>query len=363
VLLDSENSYKNEGINLPVDLIRTIAITLVLLIHAAEEVNPAADLISPQGIQLFWSSTIYDTIARISVPLFLILSGALLLTPSKADEPLKVFFKKRWAKIGIPALFWGAAFFAWRYFVQGEVLTFDSILQGIFAGPYQQFWYIYLLVGLYLLTPLLRVLVAHADWKLIKYFLVIWFVGTGIIPLLNFYYPISAQVFWFNGTVFLITKLIGYYILGAYISRIHVRRSLLILTLILSNIATAVGTYYLAVIMGGGDFFIEFTSVNVILASISAFLLLAPISQKKLTIQFPKISKVLKVISVNTLGIFLIHYIPLEILQKGYLGVKISVTTMNPIIEIPLVTVLTLLMCLAIILPLSKIPYVKRIFG
>jgi hypothetical protein len=53
----------------------------------------------------------------------------------------------------------------------------------------------------------------------------------------------------------------------------------------------------------------------------------------------------------------------LEALQKGFLGFKISVTTMNPIIEIPLITAVTLLICLAIIVPLKKIPYVRRVIG
>jgi hypothetical protein len=53
----------------------------------------------------------------------------------------------------------------------------------------------------------------------------------------------------------------------------------------------------------------------------------------------------------------------LETLQKGYLGLKISVTNINPIIEIPLVTAVTFLVCLAIIVPLKKVPYVKRILG
>jgi len=45
------------------------------------------------------------------------------------------------------------------------------------------------------------------------------------------------------------------------------------------------------------------------------------------------------------------------------LGFKISVTTINPIIEIPLVTAVTLLICLAILVPLKKLPYVNRIIG
>jgi hypothetical protein len=53
----------------------------------------------------------------------------------------------------------------------------------------------------------------------------------------------------------------------------------------------------------------------------------------------------------------------LETLQRGFLGFKISLNTMSPIIEIPLITAVTLFICLAVIVPLKKIPYVKRIIG
>jgi surface polysaccharide O-acyltransferase-like enzyme len=53
----------------------------------------------------------------------------------------------------------------------------------------------------------------------------------------------------------------------------------------------------------------------------------------------------------------------METLQKGYLGFKISLTTMNPVLEIPLVTAATLLISLGIIIPLKKIPYLSRLIG
>jgi surface polysaccharide O-acyltransferase-like enzyme len=357
---------KSEGTTLPVDVIRSLAIFLVLLVHATNEVfNPSIDLLSPQHTQLLWTFTIYDSIARICIPLFVMLTGALLLTPSKADEPIRVFFKKRWKRIGIPVIFWGATYFAWRYFVQGEALTLNSILQGTFSGPYEQFWFIYMLIGLYLITPVFRVVVAHANWSVIKYFLLVWFVGTAIMPLLEFYGPISGQVFWFNGTVFNITKLIGYFILGAYITRIHIKKPVLYAVAVASNVFTVFGTVFLLYAMGttSADFFLQYTSFNVIISSVSIILILSTIQPKTIHVKWPILAKSLSIISVNTLGIFLIQYIPMETLQKGYLGLKISVTNMNPIVEMPLIAILTLLICLAIIIPLKKIPYIRRIMG
>jgi len=53
----------------------------------------------------------------------------------------------------------------------------------------------------------------------------------------------------------------------------------------------------------------------------------------------------------------------LESLQKGYFGFKISVTTLNPAIEIPLVAVLALFISLGGINLLGRIPFLKKVIG
>ena len=362
---EPESYSKDEGINLPVDLIRTVAIILVILLHAAIEPNPALDFMSPPGVQLWWTSNVYNSIARSAVPLFIILTGALLLQPNKTDEPLGNFFKKRWNRIGIPVIFWGAIFFAWDSLVRGQAPTFLFVLQGVLAGPYVHFWYVYVLVGLYLITPLLRIIVAHANWRTIKYFLIIWFVGTGILPLLTLYANISPQAFWFKQNVFLLVGLVGYFVLGAYVTKLTIRKSVLTLMLVLSSIWTIIGTYFLIATLGEqySQFFLDASGFSVIIASVSLFLILTSIPAQKIETRFPRTNRMLKLISENTLPIYLFHLIVLETFQKGYLGFKISVTNINPIIEIPLVTAVTLLICLAIIIPLKKLPYVKRIIG
>jgi surface polysaccharide O-acyltransferase-like enzyme len=235
----------------------------------------------------------------------------------------------------------------------------------VLAGPYVHFGYLYILVGLYLITPLLRVVVAHADWRIIRYFLLVWFVGTGIVSLLTLYASINSQIVWFRENVFLLTGLIGYFILGAYVTKLRFRLSILYIALVLSTVWTIIGTYFLIGTLGErySQFFLDASSVSVIIASVSLFLILAAVSNQAAETKFPRGSIALKIISENTLPIYLFHVIVLETFQKGYLGFKISVTTMNPIIEIPLITVVTLLLCLAIIVPLKRLPYVKRIVG
>ena len=74
-------------------------------------------------------------------------------------------------------------------------------------------------------------------------------------------------------------------------------------------------------------------------------------------------NKLLKVISENTLAIYLFHVMVLESLENGYFGFAINRNTFNPIIEVPLITVIVLFVSLAAILLLKKVPYLKKVIG
>jgi surface polysaccharide O-acyltransferase-like enzyme len=178
---------------------------------------------------------------------------------------------------------------------------------------------------------------------------------------------------WFRESVFTLTGLVGYFILGAYITKIRIRSSILFLTLALSLIWTIMGTYFLVGTLGErySQFFHDASSANVILTSVAFFLIISTFRRPKILIQDPSrtaipithTNRILQLISQNTLPIYLFHVMVLETLQKGYLGFKISVTTINPIIEIPVITAVTLFICLAVIIPLKKIPHVKKVLG
>jgi len=54
---------KNGKALLPVDLIRTVAIILVILLHASIESAPAVDIMSSESVQLWWASNVYASLA------------------------------------------------------------------------------------------------------------------------------------------------------------------------------------------------------------------------------------------------------------------------------------------------------------
>jgi len=339
----------------------------VLLLHASGRftiTSQEMNQMNPLQLTRWAVVDVYQTLGVIGVPLFVMLTGALLRRPEK-NESLSVFFKKRLARIGIPTLFWGVAYFAWDFLVQHIEFSSRTFVQGILNGPYTQFWYLYVLVGLYLLTPILRTLIAHVDETIMKYFVALWFLGVAIIPFFEW-----LTTYTMNTNVFMITGFIGYFVLGTYLVTVRMRRSTLWILMILGIALSAFGTYVLAATVGGTEmyFFQQYLSPTIILASAMVFMLI-------LTIKPPSIQKenspskvnkannLIKVISANTFPIFLLHVMIIESIQKGYLGFAINRDTLNPIIEAPLLTAIVFFACLAIILLLKKVPYVSKLIG
>lgn len=133
------------------DFIRAIAIVLVIVLHADQFPVPVSPYyFQVLGLQVWhwWVVNVYDSIAHTSVPLFVMLSGALLLNPSKINEPLGIYLEKRLKRIGLPLLFWGMVYFAWRRFANHEALTLDTIVRGFLGAggqyPYFHFWFLYM---------------------------------------------------------------------------------------------------------------------------------------------------------------------------------------------------------------------------
>ncbi len=345
--------------SIPVDLIRTIAIVGVILLHAANDLT--IQQMGQLEIVRWLSVDIYQSFGRIGVPLFVMLTGALLLQPSK-NESISVFFKKRWARIGLPFIFWGVAYLAYDFLVLHQAITTNAIVQGILTGPYYHFWYLYMLMGLYLLTPILRILVAHADNKIMKYFTILWFLGASIIPFAGL-----LTTYHLDSNVLTITGMVGYFILGAVLLNVKMRRSIVMMIMSVGIVLTVIGTYVLAATVGGGTmfFFQEYLSPTMILASVMLFLLLNSIKSHEGNeeVNPSKGNKLLKLISQNTLPIFLFHVMVLESLQAGYFGFAINGNTINSIIGVPLMTAVTLFICLAVIIPLKKVPLIKQLIG
>jgi surface polysaccharide O-acyltransferase-like enzyme len=352
--------------DISVDIIRTVAIIAVIFLHAT------ADLTVPQMDQfeiVRWTTNdVYQSIGRICVPLFVMLSGALLLQPGKQDT-LSSFFKKRWARIGLPWIFWGIAYFIWDFQVLHNPLTLNAVAQGILTGPYYNFWYLYMLLGLYIMTPLLRILLPKATRGNVKQYLGLWFLGAAVLPfagILTNYSPFSNFLTSASWVGYLLFCLTGYFILGTILIKVKIKRSVLSILTAIGITLTAISIYIIQSPIGGNREAFAFTVYFgpwTILTAVSMFMLLNTIKLPTSTATPSKSVKLIKVISQNTLPLALFHLMILESLQKGYFGFAINGNTINSIVGVPLITVITLFMSLGIIVLLKKIPYLGRLIG
>jgi len=293
------------------------------------------------------------------------LSGALLLQPSKSNETIRVFLRKRANRIGLAYAFWSAVYLAWGFYVTQIPVTLYNVIQGIviglFTGPWYHFWFIYLIVGLYLVTPILRAVIAFKRQNILKYLIVLWAIAVAVVPFLQL-----ITGYTLNGSVFVFGGWIGYFVLGTYLQKIRLRSSILYGLFFLGLIWTMSSTWvmhFLFPYLEQDYFFFDYLTANVIVASVALFMILSKFKADWPGSNHPRASRVVHAISCNTLPIFLFHVIILESLQRGYFGFKLTLTTMNPVIGVPLITAVTFFITLGLVLLMKKIPVLKKLIG
>lgn len=148
-----------ESRNSRYDLVRSIAIILIVFTHSMGMITGTAPA---GGSPVRVEYALLRTIISPGVHLFFLLSGALLLGK---EEPVWLFYRKRLRRILVPFLIWSAILyvltglktpsFDWKHCLPdfGQKLLTNGI-----HGTY---WFIYAILGLDLITPLLRLL-CHA---------------------------------------------------------------------------------------------------------------------------------------------------------------------------------------------------------
>lgn len=137
------------------DIIRVVAILFVICIHSFHAIL--------DGVNSVRLNACVDVCISTAVPLFVMLSGALLLG---RREAISVVFKHRLKRILLPFLFWSVIVYGVFFFVKHEFSA--SAMMDCCRGYlrdlvsldlHQIYWFVYMMTGLYLLLPLLRMAV------------------------------------------------------------------------------------------------------------------------------------------------------------------------------------------------------------
>ena len=143
-MLLNECNKKINARDFEFDCLRIIAILAVIMIHCS-----APYVIDfPRDSFNFVIGNIFDSVARIGVPFFVIISGYFMLNENKELSILKI--KSKILKLFMILGFW-SLFYALVY-------HFKNFLNAFIYGHYH-LWFLYMLIGLYLITPILRLFV------------------------------------------------------------------------------------------------------------------------------------------------------------------------------------------------------------
>lgn len=332
--------------------LRVVATVSVILLHVAAPLLYKFSKIS--GFN-WLTANFYDSLVRFCVPIFVMITGALLLPK---DNQLNDYFKKRIAKIIYPFLFWITVYSLHLLLLLKD--GFDLPLVKILTISQSNnankttyhFWYIYMIIIIYLLIPIIGRWLKNAKHKEIIYFLVLWFVAITLShPLLAKYIP-YFNVKYFGG-------FIGYAVLGYYLSvrnLEHIKHIQLksFLIFAIGVAITFTGTYFLSLNSNRVriDLYSYF-SPNVMLAATGLFLWFKHSKLSKY-----KLKNAVKFINKQSFGIYFIHILVLYWLNKF----GINGALFGPIIGILLTTLLCLAISSLFIFCLQKIG-LKKIVG
>ena len=270
-----------------IDIIRIFAFVFIVFLHTLNR---------QFGVDVWMGGY---AIISIGVNLFIMISGYLLL--DKTEEAI-VFFKKR--ILNILPLF---LVFNIIYIYFGKI-PIMPVLKGKTISA-SHFWYIYMILGLYLLTPWLQKVLKYAE-KETLFVVFLWFLCNILNPYLRYFN--LAEIPFSN---FPLTGFIGYYILGYFVKKYDnkVKRASFILIIViyaLGFLLSFLSTKYVLAVTGKrvSDFF-DKNSLGTFIMTLSFFVFWCKFN-------FSKRDRIIKIVADSTYFAFLVHLIVLHFIIK-----------------------------------------------
>ena len=362
-----------------VDYIRVIACFLVMLVHASENfygTENAVGLASNMSQLLnesnrFWVAFYDGFCGRISVPLFMIVS-AFLLVPMKSGVSMGQFYKRRFLRILPPMacffLLYSLLPLAWGGMTWEQSLADLKLLPFNFPSMAGHLWFMYPLISLYLIIPVVSPWLERASAKDELIFLGLFGVSTFIPWIHRFIAPeLWGECFW-NGFSMLwyCSGYLGYLVMAHYI-RYHLnwsrRRKLIVGSICWFIGAAFTGwAFWYKGVPGGPidtptlEWAWEFCMPNVLIASFGAFLLFSCIRRKT-------IPKFISGLSKLTFGMYLMHMFFLSPIARLFIGGSVAEPLVPVWLAIPCIAALSYICCAVTTKLLSFIPGSKWVIG
>ena len=331
--------YNNNGDlmkrDLRFDLLRTLSMSLVVIIHVANVYCNEYGSISNSS---FLGGVVFNVLARVCVPIFFMISGALLAT--------RKFDKKYWdriLKIIILIVVWDIFYLIWEYFYLG--IKYDHFYRLLFEPFRNHLWFLYTLVVVYAFQPLLGIMINKQSKIINVIFICIWL----FLCLLSIFIPSIASYF----SIFCF---IGYFYIGRILYDLFKDRNIDKITFPL--VIITIGCLVLDIILSYNISVDKNMFYNVYFAYRNPLLVVASCSCFVLVFNYlPKIlNKIWLSFSTLSLGIYLLHGVFLDISKEVF-----TYSSLNSFIGIPLFSMIILLLSILSVYLLKKIKILNNV--
>lgn len=317
------------------DTVRLLAMFTVVMCHCTDPFNFCPEPAPPNIADIKWWGAAYGGVLRPCVPLFVMITGALLLPVRQAAGP---FYKKRIGRVFWPFLIWSVVynFFPWLTGVlgfapqvildffpyAGDVVTRQDLgtaIRNVSTIPFNfsplavHMWYIYLLIGLYLYLPIFSAWVEKASERAKLWFLMAW----GVTLFVPYYRAFVDPYIWgacsWNefSMLYYFAGFNGYLLLGHYL-RHHLPRLRLTLLVgipvfLVGLLVTFTGFRYITTQPSYTpeqlELFFYYCSPNVAMMTVPVFLICAHVPVRSTAVR-----KALANLTLCGFGIYMIHY-------------------------------------------------------
>lgn len=346
---------KSADRNMSIDLLKTISIFGVLVIHTLGGGFSNLTI----GSFDWFSAVFWGSLIRFCVPVFFMCSGSLLLNPEK-EISFKTLYLKYLPRILAALLFWAFAYEA--YDIYNATVTagsFDvnwvitSVKNLVLFKHHFHLYFLHIIILVYILLPVTRLIVKGASKLELQYILALWFLLGIVFPRLRQYYPFNLL----SGIpvqygINMAYSAIGYGIMGYYLQKYKPQKPTPMLLLFLAGfVITFGGTVYLSLKSNNSITLWEGMSPSVALMAIGLFGLLTCLFYGKSS------TKLVKELSLASFCIYLIHDFFNQILRDH----NIIISNYSPVIfSIPVISLIVLLASYMIYWILKKIPGVNK---
>jgi len=339
------------------DILRTLTIYAVFIIHVC-----GVRWYSTVGTTEWLTLNTYMTLLRWCIPVFFMLSGIIILDP-KYDLSFKKLYTKALPRLVIALVFWSILYRTLSPITSILLNTKDVTINDwqriyteiAFGTPWHHLWFMYAIIAIYILSPLLRVFTAHAEKKHYFYFLVIYFIFGSVIPKINAAYNVHISF-----GVYDLYSYTGYFLAGYFFSRYDLSslQKKILYTVGILNIVYILGTstYWGMVELRGSTQYFENMGPHTMIFAFFIFVLAKNTISNSEWLQRYKNNRYITLLANCSLGIYLVH----DFFNIALNLLNINTSIFPAIISVPVLALFVYLASLCVVLIIRKIPVLNK---